>query len=231
MKVLKIVHDSSPECPFDSMDLLYPCITDNKDYSKGDIDSYLQSYLTYNQMVRHQKKICELIGIDHSDMVSDYPESEYRMNSIIDDLNSFISYSMDNKESFCIEFGIKHYYSISRGYSQGDASHVFICWTPQFEKVTGLAYKDVTDSDMKHTFDMYGYWAWGDVFGFKVIEKTVCDKCNETHKEELDACWGFYGDDHFKNGIAEHVREHFEHLNDEEFKKMIKDVEVEYPRY
>lgn len=228
MKVLKIKHDQTPECPFDSMDLLYPTITDYKDYSDGDIDRYLSNYLSFNQVRKHQVKICSLLGIDYKELRNDYPESEHRINSLMDDLDSFIRYSMKNKASFCNEFGIKHLYRLSRGYSQGDASWVFICWTPEFEKLTGLSYNKVTESDMEGTFKLYGYWAWGDVFGFEIVDQTTCEHCGETHEKDIDSCWGFYGNNHFESGLAEHVRHHFDHLNDEEFKAMIEEIEVEY---
>lgn len=228
MKVLKIVHDSSPQNPFENGDCLFPTITEYKDYSKGGIDSYLQNYLSYNQIVRHQKRLCNMMDIDYTELYNDYPESSDRINSIIDSLFEFISESMDNKETFCNEFDIKYLYKITRGYSQGDASNVFITWTPEFEKVTGLSYNKVTYSDMEATFKLYGYWAWGDVYGFEVVEETTCNHCGETHEEEIDSCWGFYGTDHFESGLADHVRHHFNELNDKEFKEMIESIEVEY---
>lgn len=228
MKVLEIKHDSSPENPFHSFDGLYPCITEDVDYSKGAIDRYLENYLTYNQVVRHQKTLCKMMGIDHSYIVMQYPESEHRMTSIIDDLSNFISYSNYNKAKFCQLFNIKHFNKTTRGYSQGDAMNVFICWTPEFEKLTGVSYKMAAESDMESTFKLYGYWAWGDVYGFKVINKTVCDHCGETHKKELDSCWGFYGWDHFESGLADAVRHHFEELSDVEFKEMIENVKINY---
>lgn len=228
---LKIIHDNSPECPFDNTDGLYPCITENKDYSDGDIDRYLSNYLTRNQMVRHQKKLCRMIDIDYQGFCMDYPESDERIDTLSDELSEFIGYSMENKAEFCELFNIKHLFQISRGYSQGDSSEVFICWTTEFENISGLSYKDVTYSDMEGTFKLYGYWAWGDVFGFKVIEKEKCDVCGHWKKTEIESVWGFYGQNHFESGLAEHVRHHFEHMNDEEFKTMIEGIEIKYPRY
>jgi len=233
MKTLKIVHDFSPQNPFENWDGLFPCITEynryTKDYSKGDIDRYLQNYLSYNQIVRHQKRLCKMMDIDfENDILKYYPESSDRINSIIDSLFEFISESIDNKVTFCKEFNIKYLYRISRGYSQGDASWVFICWTPEFEKVTGLSYNNVTESDMEGTFKLYGYWAWGDVYGFQVVDITICNHCGEESEKEIDSCYGFYGSNHFESGLADHVRSYFEDLSDEEFKDMIEEVEVEY---
>jgi hypothetical protein len=63
------------------------------------------------------------------------------------------------------------------------------------------------------TFDDY---LTGNVYGF-IVE-------NE-EGEEIDSCWGFYGDNHMKNGISDHVSHHFEGENLEE---IIDNVEVEY---
>jgi hypothetical protein len=228
MKVLKIIQDSDSENPLEFEDGHYPCITEGKDFSNGAIDRYLKNYLTYNQVVRHQKTLCKMMGIDHSYIVMQYPESEHRMTSIIDDLSNFISYSPDNKAKFCQLFKIKHFYKTTRGYSQGDAIDVFICWTPEFEKLTGVSYKMADVSSMEYTFKQYGHWIWGDVYGFKVIKKKVCGYCGETHKKELDSCWGFYGRDHFESGLADAVRHHFEELSDKDFKKMIENVKIKY---
>jgi hypothetical protein len=228
MKVLKIKHDSSPINPFDDFDGLFPTITENNDYSNGEIDSYLQSYLSYNQIILHQKRLCKMMDMNYLELCKDYLESRERINSIIDSLVDFISESMKNKVKFCNEFGIKYFYQLSRGYSQGDASWVFICWTPEFEEVTGLSYNKVTESDMESTFKLYGYWAWGDVYGFELIEQTTCPHCNETHEKEIDSCWGFYGTDHFENGLVDHIRHHFDEMDENQFKDMIESIEVEY---
>lgn len=227
MNVLKIKHDSSPKNPFENWDCNFPTITEYKDYSNGDIDRYLSNYLSFNQVRKHQKKICELIGVHHYEFVRDYPESSERIDSLMDELSDFISDSLRNKAEFCNEFNIPYLYKLSRGYSQGDASWVFICWTPEFGEITGVSNK-ATESDMEYTFKLYGYWAWGDVYGFEVVNEVTCEHCKVTHEEEVNSCWGFYGNNHFESGLAEHIREYFDHLNDEEFKEMIEGIEVEY---
>lgn len=41
------------------------------------------------------------------------------------------------------------------------------------------------------TYDMY---LTGDVYGYKIYEVTTCDLGHE-HKDDIDTCWGFYGQD------------------------------------
>jgi hypothetical protein len=50
----------------------------------------------------------------------------------------------------------------------------------------------------------YAQYLEGDIYGFKVMKVTTCDLGHD-HEEELDSCWGFYGDDPAKNGMMEHI--------------------------
>lgn len=238
MKVLKIIHDDCPENPIEVFDGNYPTMTGgnsrmiSEDYSNGDIDDFLTSYLTLNQITKHQTKILNLIDVSKVEFNLDYPLGEWtkkeRADVLDSRLNEWICESIDNRIAFCEVFNIKHYSGTSQGYSQGDWNNVFICWTPEFSKLNGVTYENVTETDMKDTFDLYGYWAWGDCYGFKLIEKTECDCCGGTNENDIDSCWEFFGSDHFKSGLADHVRSHFEDLSDNEFKEMINDIEIEY---
>ena len=58
----------------------------------------------------------------------------------------------------------------------------------------------ILENEVK-TYDQY---LTGDVYGFKVIEKTTCSK-GHTHEDVVDSCWGFYGDDYKTNGILDHI--------------------------
>ena len=42
--------------------------------------------------------------------------------------------------------------------------------------------------------ETYDQYIRGDVFGYKVFKVSTCDLGHE-HEEELDSCWGFYGDE------------------------------------
>jgi hypothetical protein len=53
------------------------------------------------------------------------------------------------------------------------------------EKVT-----KVLEGEVK-TYDQY---LTGDIYGYKISKVTECDFGHE-HKEEVDSCWGFYGED------------------------------------
>ena len=50
---------------------------------------------------------------------------------------------------------------------------------------------DCLESEVK-TYDEY---LRGDVYGYKVFKVSECSLGHE-HREELDSCWGFYGEEH-----------------------------------
>ena len=185
---IEIHQDLYPMNPFTDCDGEYPLMYTNRDgvtdFSDGNIDTYLNNYLTDGQVTRHQAKILDLIGVERDCFNMDYPigdwTKEERADILRQQLSDWISESIDHRVYFCEAFEIKHYYGTSKGHYQGDCADVFICWTPEFERVTGRNYETVTAEDMECSFAMFGHWAWGEVYGFNIAG--------------LDSCWGFYGD-------------------------------------
>lgn len=51
---------------------------------------------------------------------------------------------------------------------------------------------------LKGEVKTYDQYLTGDVYGYKVYEVSECDHGHE-HLNELDSCWGFYGDDECMN--------------------------------
>ena len=47
---------------------------------------------------------------------------------------------------------------------------------------------------LKGEVETYDQYIRGDVYGYKVYKIETCDKGCE-HEEELDSCWGFYGEE------------------------------------
>jgi len=78
-------------------------------------------------------------------------------------------------------------------------------------KIEAYVFDQVSERLLKSTADLYGWWAYGDVFGH-IVEKRVIDEdeadpeADESEQwEELPdgACWGFYGPDHDESGLEE----------------------------
>ena len=209
--------------PFEDWDYEFPIMVHNssydKDYSKGEIHSYLGDYLTLNQIKRNQKKILGLFEPYYSlsDFNLDYPLGEYtgddRAEILQEKLQEWQSESVENLIAFCEVFDIMHYNGITRGYSQGDYAEVFVCPTPEYFKRVGTNPKDVKESWFEDTVKLYGHWAWGDVFWYNI-------------EEVNDSCGGFYGDDFESNGLLEYARNaidcHIEAEKEKERKEELK---------
>jgi hypothetical protein len=59
----------------------------------------------------------------------------------------------------------------------------------------------------------YDNYLTGEVYGYKVEKKVGCEHCGNVEWEELDACWGFYGDIE-KSGILDEIPAEYKYLAD-----------------
>lgn len=198
---IKIKHDTYAENPWEAWDCCVPLITISgrhsfeKDYSNGDINRFLESFLSYNQVKKYQKRIFDLMNLDIEEFREEHPTDEYDRTDVImnDYLPDFLSDGFGNMEKFCIEFDIKHLRTTSTGYSQGDWAELFFCWTPEFEEITGRDYKSMNKETFEAQEELFTAWAWGDVYSFYI-------------EEIEDSCSGFYGDDHEKSGLLSEAK-------------------------
>lgn len=85
----------------------------------------------------------------------------------------------------------------TRGYSQGDYADLLLVASPEWEKLTG-APRDSHARQLEAAAKLYGYWAWGDAYGYiiKAPDGSDLDVIG-------DSCWGFYGPDHAESGLEE----------------------------
>ena len=74
------------------------------------------------------------------------------------------------------------------------------------------AWKDIAEDFIKAEMEVYDHYCRGDVYGYKltkrVTEQETCPHCGEVIREheeedEVDSCWGFYGDCLDDNEILE----------------------------
>lgn len=96
--------------------------------------------------------------------------------------------------------GLACHLAQSNGYSQGDCALVFSCATPEFLETSGVLAEHAAEV-CKGACDLWGAWAWGDVYH-------VSNICREDGTEVEDAhCGGYYGDDHAKSGLRDYCEE------------------------
>lgn len=87
------------------------------------------------------------------------------------------------------------------GYSQGDSVYGLIVLTKKWAQQVGWNPDRLQDlaackKDMESQADVYGAWAFGDVYGY-----TVTDSAGE----DVISCWGFYGNSLEDSGLADHL--------------------------
>lgn len=63
--------------------------------------------------------------------------------------------------------------------------------------------------------ETYDQYLTGEVYGYQLEKPVKCECCGNVEYEEIDSCWGFYGDDCKKNGIADQMPKEYQYLLDE----------------
>lgn len=106
-------------------------------------------------------------------------------------------------EWLCGLAGVPCYYTESHGYSQRDSALVMAFATPEWVKKVGTT--GDLEKQCKDACELYGHWAWGDVYGIADIIDP------DGHSIEDASVWGFYGPDHEKSGLLENAKESIEY--------------------
>lgn len=80
--------------------------------------------------------------------------------------------------------------------------------------ITEENWKDMADKYLEGEVETYDQYLRGDVYGYALTKKTIyqekCPHCGEVIREyegeeEVDSCWGFYGDCLEENGILDNI--------------------------
>lgn len=91
------------------------------------------------------------------------------------------------------------------GHSQGDQAEVLAIATPEAQKKFGCTTPPKAE-DLKSTAELYGHWAYGDVYGY-IVEKIEPGEDEDDEPEYVEiadgSCWGYYGSDHHESGLEE----------------------------
>jgi len=196
---INVYQDDIPANPFEEWDCEPDIIVAYSGRGYGyDIHEYGNTRfavptLTREQIVKHIEDILNLVGYstllsfcrkesyfsDYSwgadlvnDALSNYFEGLHTFDQM-DFLEGFYNTVMEGYTALC---------KSSHGYRQGDYANVLVIATPEWQN--GIGCKIDNPDKLKSTIDLYGYWAWGDVYGFVVEDE---------YGEHIDSCWGYYG--------------------------------------
>ena len=165
--VIEVHQDESPESPR-SWDNLGTMICFHKRYDLGDKHDY--NHVEYDSWSEQRKDIEKT---ENTCVI--LPLYLYDHSGITMSTSPFgcswdsgqVGWIIVSKENVRKEFGVKR---ITKEI---------------IEKVT-----NILEGEVK-TYDQY---LTGDVYGYKVFKVSECSLGHE-HKEEVDSCWGFYGED------------------------------------
>lgn len=217
-KRIRILQDPDPINPFVEIDGNPPIMYEGargikSEYPDSEIKEFITSKATDKLVIKHQEEIAEILEINLDDYI------DVTIDDKISDIVSEI-YKANLKQlaKLCKVFKILHINWISKGYSQSDWLDVLVVLTDNFFETTGCSRKKYK-SILKETQDLLDAWAWGDVYGFileecKVYKKVLAsefdagnfeDVGEEEEWEEIDSCWGFYGDKWMENGMSDHI--------------------------
>jgi len=90
------------------------------------------------------------------------------------------------------------------------------CPKEKFLKETGFSEEELFQQNkaqeyLKDEVKLYDYYLRGDVYGYILEKKKVCESCGHIEWEELDSCWGFYGLEGV-NTIKNHLAKEYKYL-------------------
>lgn len=205
---IKVVRDDIPENPFEAWDGLPPTYVSygrNGTRSYGGLDLYPPE-LTRDQLKANRKEILRQTSCRNLlHLIDDYAfHSRNSYQDAVDAVNDAIGQYvesltvMDKMSLLTLLYamaGIVSLNSSVSGYSQGDYTDVFVVASPEWIEKTGAVVEK--PEDLQPTVDLYGHWAFGDVYGFVV---------KDPDGMEVDSCWGFYGFDHSKSGLESEAK-------------------------
>ena len=74
---------------------------------------------------------------------------------------------------------------------------------------------------LRAEIETYNQYLTGEVFGYVLDKKVICDKCSNIEYEHIDSCWGYYGNDFKKNGLSDNITDYEKFINKEEVVEQI----------
>jgi len=234
---IRAIHEDGPENPFTAWEDHWPMVayydkhTKFYDRSPGLAIAHVLDRFTPASLVFNQKAIAAAIGPDnltelryYIDSAGIWPDDDEmwptpKWVTDSDVLYSWFHESMDGMSRADLWEAWSGLYAIlgipclntsSHGYCQGDYTELFIVATPEAQKEIGCD-PDKIEESLEAQAKLYGYWAWGDVYGY-IVEKFEPDEDGEDEHNEVTgnweeipdgSCWGYYGDDFAESGLEE----------------------------
>lgn len=223
---VEVWHDQCAGNPWEEWDGQIPlmCKFDRSitDYSKGDIKEYIGDSVTDAQLLEHADLFLYWQGNWSADDLKDM-ELDEQLDILRDGVTELLDGGgLGDIGSLCNLIGINYYHGSVKGYSQGDYAEVLLVPTFTWEQETGAKIEEVTEEGFEEARKLFEYWAFGDVYGFSVVDN---------YGEVLDSCGGFYGplwNSDSADQMVEHIDLEAYGWTREEAIELLKDAEVKY---
>lgn len=217
---VRIVKDYDPQNPFLNWDCEPNIVWEFDRDIKGNLEQIKDAIYEAWDGEFKTEELSDILGVHKEN----FDDTEEFLDAIGYELQQYLS--IKQLAQLCELFNIKHKHFVSRGYSQGDYAEVLVVIDDEFIQRTGVKIEN-SEEILNSTVKLFNAWAWGDVFGYILEEKRNFTKIYEEGTteedyewEQIDSCYGFYGDDWETNGIKDYLPE--------EVHDQLKYIEVEY---
>lgn len=183
---IRAVRDDYPANPFEDGDCNWPIVVRSPDafrgfqtYLLGEVKLGTEYHIELDmfsdaQLVHDQHAICRALDVDHFTLLDTrYERDPERLRSLLTEmlLGMRISDLLSTYAKLYQLAGIPALCKTVNGYSQGDWAEVLVVATRQAQDKFGCT-EPPSLEDLESTADLYGWWAFGDVYGF-IVEKQV----------------------------------------------------------
>lgn len=204
--VLNIYHDEDPMSPreWDNLGIML-CVHGR--YNLGDFQP--GSNLECLQRMADDLGIREII--EDLDMYEEVYEDEEKLQEWLDCKEDWVCLPLYLYDHGGITMNTGGF---SCRWDSGQVGYIY-CPTSKILSEYGNADSDTLERVTKcldSEVETYDQYITGDVYGFKLMKREICDK-NHEHFEEIDSCWGFYGNDYKTNGIFDHINKELLNFN------------------
>jgi hypothetical protein len=212
---IEAIHDDHPENPFEDAESHWPMLVRSGndrelvvyEPNRRDIDTVIQPLRRFNDhtLVLMQKHIAKALGVTIRELLGNFAhwleegeeDADWFTNaSLLRDMFDEEMCNVEPRQRLEVIGALYEILEIPcwggdvRGYSQGDWAEVLVVGVPE---LVSEWYGDKPDdwraekleTALKAQADLYEAWAFGNCWGYIV---------RSPDGEELDSCWGYYGD-------------------------------------
>lgn len=204
---LKVINDDCPESPRVWSNLCTMICWHNH-YNLGDTHNYdgIEDFF---------QTLCKEVlskGWDETDEL--YWQDMFKM---LKESNLILIKAINIYDHSGITVSTSNSYPYNDRWDAGIVGFIYVTKKTIFEEcgdITEENWKERADEYLEGEMKTYDQYLRGDVYGYRLTKKvtiySICPHCGEVIKEceneeEVDSCWGFYGDCLEENGILDYL--------------------------